>query len=457
MVKKTYVLDTNVLLVDPNAIYAYKENDIVLPFIVLEELDRHKNTQDEVGANARAISRKLHELVKSNQTLEKGICINGKGKIRVVSSKEFLTDLTGDTDSKKADNHILAVCVGLSKKTPSKKITLVTNDVLLRIKANAYGVKTEQYDKYKNAQSTNKLSDTSGSKAYTGVREVLVTPEVLSQFWENKKDREYLAYAIEKSVGPCKPNEFIKISDGSSGEPFVVRYMVHEARYVPDYFEIQKIKPRNSEQRLALDLLLDTSVSLVTCVGFAGTGKTLLAIGAGLEQVVDKRKYETLIVCRPVQPLGKDIGYLPGTVEEKLEPWIAPIKDNLRFLLSSSGGGRKNKNSESTLNYYFDRGIIEVEAMAYIRGRSISNAYMIIDEAQNLSMHELKTIITRAGEGTKIVLTGDIEQIDNQSVDLISNGLSVAVEKFKEHEIAGHITLLSGERSELASLAASIL
>jgi PhoH-like ATPase len=219
--------------------------------------------------------------------------------------------------------------------------------------------------------------------------------------------------------------------------------------------KIGKLDAKNKEQRFALQLLLDPDVKLVTLAGLAGCGKTLLSIAAGLELVLEKKKYKSLVVCRPVQPMGKDIGFLPGTIEEKMEPWVAPIKDNLRFLLSASG--KRSRNIEETLNMYFDDGTIEVEAMTFIRGRSISNAFMIIDEAQNLNAHELKTILTRVGEGTKIVLTGDIEQIDNTYVDSLSNGLTVAIEKFKDHEISGHVTLTKGERSELATLAAKIL
>ena len=209
------------------------------------------------------------------------------------------------------------------------------------------------------------------------------------------------------------------------------------------------------EQRFALDLLLNPSIPLVTVVGSAGTGKTLLAIAAGLHQVLDAKRYKSLIVCRPIQPLGKDIGYLPGTMEEKMEPWVAPIKDNLRYLLSADG--KKSKRGEETMQMLFENGTIEVEAMTFIRGRSIANAFMIIDEAQNLNAHELKTIITRVGEGTKIVLTGDIEQIDNMYVDSVSNGLTIAIEKFKDSELSGHVTLTKGERSMLATLAANIL
>ncbi len=208
------------------------------------------------------------------------------------------------------------------------------------------------------------------------------------------------------------------------------------------------VRPRNKEQSFALDLLMDTEVPIVTLIGKAGCGKTLLAIAAGLEQVIENKTYRRLVVSRPVQPLGKDIGFLPGTLEEKMAPWLAPIEDNLKFLMN---------NDRTTLEMHVEQGLIEIEALTYIRGRSIANAYIVIDEAQNLTSHELKTIITRVGENTKIVLTGDIEQIDNVYIDETSNGLTYAVEKFKEHDIAGHVNLQRGERSKVATLASKIL
>lgn len=445
MAKKTFVLDTNILLADPNAIFSFQDNEIILPFVVLEELDRHKTNQGEVGLNAREVGRQLHDLLKvaERQTMKRGIALPNGGKLKVVSSSGYLDKLQEEIGVDKADNHILAVCLGLKHK----KAILVTNDMLLRVKADACGVPNEDYRKNVVADSIHSM--------YSGVKQVVVEKETLSELWNNQRDRSFLTKFVSENVEDLNPNEFVHVKNGGSNKPFLIRKHSETAKFVPEEYELPKVKPRNLEQRLALDLLMDNSINLVTIVGKAGTGKTLLALAAGLEQVVDKKKYKSLLVCRPVQPLGKDIGFLPGSKEEKMEPWIAPIKDNLRFLLTSDG--RKSKNSENSLNYYFERGIIEVEAMTYIRGRSIADAYMIIDEAQNLSAHELKTIITRVGEGTKIVLTGDIEQIDNMYVDSVSNGLAVAVERFKEHDVAGHITLKRGERSKLATLGSKIL
>lgn len=443
MAKKTFVLDTNILLADPNAIFSFQDNEIILPFVVLEELDRHKSNQGEIGLNAREVSRQLHDLLKvaERQTMKRGISLPNGGKLKVVSSSGFISELNEELGVDKADNHILAVCLGV------KKSILVTNDMLLRVKADAYGIPNQDYRKNAVADSIEHM--------YSGVTELFVSKETLGDLWNKQRDRQFLTEFVDNKLKDLQPNEFVHIKNGGSNKPFLVRKQEKAVRFVPEEYELPKVKPRNLEQRLALDLLMDESINLVTIVGKAGTGKTLLALAAGLEQVVEKKKYKSLLVCRPVQPLGKDIGFLPGSKEEKMEPWIAPIKDNLRFLLTSDG--RKSKNSEVSLNYYFDRGLIEVEAMTYIRGRSIADAYMIIDEAQNLSAHELKTIITRVGEGTKIVLTGDVEQIDNMYVDSVSNGLAVAVERFKEHSIAGHITLKKGERSSLATLGSRIL
>lgn len=443
MAKKTFVLDTNILLADPNAILSFQDNEIILPFVVLEELDRHKTNQGEVGLNAREVSRQLHDFLKiaDRQTMKRGITLPNGGKLKVVSSSAYISELSEELGVDKADNHILAVCLGV------KKSILVTNDMLLRVKADACGIPNEDYRKNVVADSIESM--------YSGVRELVVSKDTLGDLWNKQRDRQFLSEFVHGSIQNLQPNEFIHVKNGGSNKPFLVRQSDTTVRFVPEEYELPKVKPRNLEQRLALDLLMDDSINLVTIVGKAGTGKTLLALAAGLEQVVEKKKYKSLLVCRPVQPLGKDIGFLPGTKEEKMEPWIAPIKDNLRFLLTSDG--RKSKNSDTSLNYYFDRGLIEVEAMTYIRGRSIADAYMIIDEAQNLSAHELKTIITRVGEGTKIVLTGDVEQIDNMYVDSVSNGLAVAVERFKEYDIAGHITLKKGERSKLATIGSKIL
>ncbi len=446
MAKKTFILDTNILLSDPEAIFSFQNNNIVLPLIVCEELDRHKDRQDEVGRNARETVRKLAELTKTNKDLKTGIPLPSGGLLKILSiddvrskrkkqivlPQELLMKETGD-------NSIISLCLEFQSAHEEEDMTLVSRDLLLRLKADVLGIKCEDYKKVQVTSSVSKL--------FSGVS------TIEGDFDINELHRSGQLYLEASKTAGLQPNEFVVLTNGTqsglcrffeNGEPLVLVSNEH----------VGKIKSRNKEQTFAIDLLTDPDVKLVTLAGFAGCGKTLVAIAAGLEQVMAK-KYKSLVVCRPVQPVGKDIGFLPGTIEEKMEPWIAPIKDNLRFLLSPSG--KRSKNIEETLNLMFDDGIIEIQAMTFIRGRSIADAYMIIDEAQNLNAHELKTILTRVGEGTKIVLTGDIEQIDNMYVDSLSNGLTVAIEKFKSYPISGHVTLLKGERSELATLAAQIL
>jgi PhoH-like ATPase len=443
---KTYVLDTNVLLSDSNAINSFEDNTVVLPLIVIEELDRHKDRQDEVGRNARETSRKLTALIAEHKDLRNGIPLFNGGTLRVLSAENLGTafSIPPELDPKSGDNVIIAFCKAFQVVQPD--LILISRDLLLRLKAEALGIPCEDYKKLSVADSVKSL--------YTGV-------ETLDGIDVNEFYSPEGLVLSEEASKDLFSNEFLVLQDGT-GRSALGRYMAPgKPIKALGPSSVDRIQARNKEQKFALDLLLDPNVNLVTIIGQAGTGKTLLAIAAGLDQVQmpmsgkgAKGRYKSLVICRPIQPVGKDIGFLPGTMEEKMEPWIAPIKDNLRYLLSD---GKKGKSNEEVIQYYFDQGVIEVEAMTFIRGRSIANAFMIIDEAQNLNVHELKTILTRAGEGTKIVLTGDIEQIDNMYVDSVSNGLTVAIEKFKEYAIAGHVTLKKGERSELATLAASIL
>jgi PhoH-like ATPase len=444
--EKTYILDTNVLLTDANALFSFAEHNLVLPLVVLEELDRHKDRQDEVGRNARETVRKITELMKGKeQQLRTGIRIGeGMGVIKVLSEndvesgQEFPVELEKGT----GDNRIAKFIVGYKKKFNVDAI-LVTRDLNLQIKCSVLGIHFENYKKFNVATDSNSL--------FTGV--VTITEEDVN-VEDIYKNTEYeLAPELVEKYN-IQPNEFIVFKNNGKSAIAKFKELGKPISLVTKQ-SAGKFFPRNKEQEFAMDLLFDDSIKLVTLVGRAGCGKTLCAIAAGLEQVVGtKKKYKNLLVCRPVQPVGKEIGHLPGTLEEKMEPWIAPIKDNLRFLITE---GKKGKYNEDILNDYFDNGIIEIEAMTFIRGRSIANAFMVIDEAQNLSAHELKTILTRVGEGTKIVLTGDIEQIDSLYVDSVSNGLSIAVERFKNQPIAGHITLVKGERSNLATIASSII
>lgn len=460
---KTLILDTNVLLTDPDSLYAFEENEIILPFTTIEELDKIKSRTNEVGANAREVARRLSEMITDNEqgALKRGVALPSGGTLRLVAISDFVFDedekFGRDWDASNKDNHILDVCRGLTKQHREEgkpDPILVSRDILLRVKCDFLGIPCEDY---KNAHVTENVNS-----LYTGSTLIDVSEEDIQEYWECSEDpnKEYHLEFDPELAEELVPNQFLILQDPNSDDEPSVRYIGKEdpLKIVHDVkAPVYGLLPRNKEQNLAIDLLTDPDVKLVTLLGFAGTGKTLISLAAGLNQVIEKKRYKKLFICRPVVPVGNDIGFLPGTKEEKLEPWIAPIKDNLRYLLFSSTGGRKSKNNEMTFNQFFEDGFIEIEAITYLRGRSISDAYIIIDEAQNLTAHELKTIITRVGENTKIILTGDIDQIDNMYIDAKSNGLTIAIEKFKKYKIAGHMRLMKGERSELATLASSVL
>jgi len=435
--KKTYVLDTNVFLTNASSIFEFKNNDIVVPLKVLDEIDKHKKRQDGVGLNARKIIRILDGL-RNKGNLHRGVRMRrGKG---ILSVRGYdIEDLPIGCDIASADNEIITTAITERKKTPKRKVIVVTRDINMRVKCDSLGIPTEDYVPNRVVEDESKL--------YSGFKKHLVDDQLIDQFYEGEQ------IYIEREDARFSPNEFIMlVSNSNDKKTALARFINHSSpiKKIKDYKSKGPwgLNPRNKEQMFALDLLMNQEVPILTLIGKAGCGKTLLAIAAGLEQVIEKNIYKKLVVSRPVQPLGKDIGYLPGTMEEKMRPWLMPIQDNIDFLMN----GRKD-----TMEMFFDDGTIQVEALTYIRGRSISNAFIIIDEAQNLTTHELKTIITRVGENTKIVLTGDIEQIDSVYLDATSNGLSYAVEKFKPHEIAGHMTLLKGERSKVATLASKVL
>jgi PhoH-like ATPase len=434
--KKTYILDTNVFLTNANSVFEFRNNDIVVPLKVLDEIDKHKKRQDGVGLNARMIIRTLDEL-RSKGNLHKGVRIRKGSGILSVRGYD-IEDLPIGCDIKSADNEILTTAITEKKRNPKRKVILVTRDINMRVKCDSLEIMTEDY-------APNKVVDDE-KHLFVGFKKHLVDDQLIDQFYEGEE------IVFEKEDGVFFPNQFLMLVSSSNEKKSAL------AKFVNYHTKIEKVvepresswglKGRNKEQTFAMCLLNDPEIPIVTLIGKAGCGKTLLAIASGLDQVLEQQRYKKLIVSRPVQPLGKDIGYLPGTMEEKMRPWLMPIQDNIDFLL--------NGNSKS-MEMFFEDGTIQVEALTYIRGRSISNAYVIIDEAQNLTTHELKTIITRVGENTKIVLTGDVEQIDSVYLDATSNGLSYAVEKFKHHDLAGHVTLLKGERSKVATLASKIL
>lgn len=436
MAKKTYVLDTNVPLTDPDSLYAFENNDILLPFKVLEELDKHKKRQDGVGRNARETIRILDSL-RETGSLNKGIRLGkGMGVIKVIQlDPERLTECP-DIDLKDSDNEIICCVFQEQATAPRRKHIVVSRDVNMRVKCDSLGVLCEDYIRSKVVKDTSEL--------YTGFSSVLVDDEVIDQLYNNEE------VFVEETY---HPNQFLMLVSNANEKKTALARFIRPSAPLQKVRSGEKVKvfntlsPRNKEQAFAINLLFDDSVNLVSLIGKAGTGKTLTAIAAGLDLVLGNSGYNKLIVSRPVMPMGRDIGFLPGTLEEKMMPWLAPVQDNLETLLD----GKEN------FKMFQEKGIIEIEALTYIRGRSINNAFIVIDEAQNLTMHEIKTIITRVGNNTKIILTGDIEQIDNDYTDETSNGLAYAVEKFKEFEISGHVTLVRGERSKIATLASKIL
>ena len=440
--RKNYVLDTNVLLHDPSALYKFKENNVVIPIYVVEEIDKFKRDASELGRNARQVSRDLDSFRTEGGSLTEGVTLEGGGTLRVLfTHKDLPRQLM---NGHLADNRILALAADLKEREPNLRCVFVSKDVNLRIRADALGLPSEDYrnDKIENPE------------VYMGVREVEVARADIDGFYSHAE----LAVP-EEMAGHVAPNEFALLKDREApNHTALAKYNASRGKFVPLMKSLKEgawgLRPRNKEQSFALDLLLNDEIKLVTIVGKAGTGKTLLAIAAGLQKTMEEQVFQKMLVSRPVFPLGKDIGYLPGTVEEKLNPWMQPIYDNVEFLMGLSKADRKAGRSYKEL---IDLGLVAIEPLTYIRGRSIPNQFIIVDEAQNLTPHEVKTIITRVGDNTKIVLTGDPYQIDNPYVDSSSNGFNYIVSKFREQPIAAHIELQKGERSELAELAANLL
>ena len=440
MAKRIYVIDTSTYFTDHRAINKFGIHDIVIPLKVLEEIDNHKKRQDTVGVNARGIIRTLDSL-REKGNLHKGIRL-GKGYGIVSVKSHDIMLLPKDLDPSIPDHIIIATALTEKAANPNKKVIVVTRDINMRVICDSLGLLCEDYNLTQLVDSPDSL--------YSGYSEILVDDHIVDKFYS--KEDVFLDEEKHKNVNP---NEFVMlISEANEKKTALAQYKSKGERlYDINSYKKQGVwgvRSRNKEQLFALNLLLDPKIPIVSLVGKAGSGKTLLAVAAGLHQIMNNEDkiYKRLIVSRPIQPLGKDIGFLPGTMEEKMAPWLMPIQDNLQFLMG---------DDKSTLEMYMERGTIEVEALTYIRGRSISNAFIIIDEAQNLTTHEIKTIITRVGEGTKIVFTGDIDQIDNVYVDSTTNGLTYSIEKFKYYDISGHMTLQKGERSKVASLGAKIL
>ncbi len=443
MAKKNYVIDTSVFLSDPNSIYKFQNNDIFIPLKVLEEIDKHKKRQDSVGFNARKII-KILDGYRTKGCLVKGIRIGRRqGLLKVIRSTE---GLPSELNPRIPDHIIISAALSVQKEFQNRRTIVVSRDINMRVIANSVGLLSEDFETMSVIKDSEKL--------YSGFAHLVVDDQMIDQFY-NGEDT-YITEELAKSQKlQLYPHQFVMmISSATQKKTALGRFVSYgqplsRTRKWDNDLDFG-VCPRNKEQSFAYELLFDSGIPLVSLIGKAGSGKTLMAISAGFEQVLGLKEplYKKLVVSRPVQPLGKDIGFLPGTLEDKMLPWLMPIQDNMQFLLG---------NDKAMLAGYMEKGLIELEALTYIRGRSINNAYIIIDEAQNLTSHEVKTIITRVGENTKIVLTGDIEQIDNIYTNETSNGLAYAVEKFKSSELAGHITFKKGERSKIATLASKIL
>lgn len=443
---KIIVLDTNVLLHDPKAIFAFPEDEVVIPAIVLEEIDSKKRLADELGRNARSVSRLLDKIKEDGQ-LHDGITLDSGGIVRVELNHRHFAQVQEVFGEISNDHRIIAVAynyhieqLGLDNDH-QREVVLISKDVLMRIKADVLGVQSKDY-----------ISDPNivVSDRYTGFFTVQVHPAMIDVFYNQR----FLYIHDLKIRQRFNPHEFVILKDElGTTKSALLKVNAEGTKLEPLFLSnepIWGITARNAQQRMALELLMNDEIPLVTLTGKAGTGKTLLALAAGLLKVEDDRKYKKLLIARPVVPMGKDIGYLPGEKDEKLRPWMQPIYDNLEYLFDTKKAGDIEK-------ILMGLGSIHVEALTYIRGRSIPGQFIIIDEAQNLTSHEIKTIVSRVGEGSKIVLVGDPEQIDHPYLDSISNGLTNIVEKFKQEQLSGHITLEKGERSKLAQLAADLL
>lgn len=430
--EKLFVLDTNVLIHDPNAFFKFPRQQVIIPVTVLEELDKLKKAPGEIGKNARSVIRSLCEVKAAcGGNLHMGISLPSKSSLRV--STDVVHDRSGLLDLQQNDNKIIMSALELSQK--GFRVVFVSKDFAARLKAEAIGLETEDYENQK----------VSYDSLTRGCRTVTVEKTLIDTFFKEGK--------IAIADTDIQPNEYVMLTDGHQTST-MARFQGEGGLFVKlvQSPSLWGIKPRNTEQRCAVDALIRDDVKLVTLIGPAGTGKTLLALATGMRKVFDEGIYRKILISRPIVPLGRDIGYLPGTKEEKLSTWMQPLFDNLELLCASQG-----TEPDDILRWVLDNKKIEMEAVTYIRGRTLPKMYIIIDEAQNLTPHEIKTVISRAGDGTKVILTGDPTQIDNPYLDKDSNGLTYAFGRFYNQKIAASVFLEKTERSELASLAAELL
>jgi len=426
--RKTFVLDTNVLLYDKTSIHSFPGNDVVIPLLVLDELDRFKEKPGVVGEAARYVNRLLdsfREIGRLDHGIELPEEYSRKQTIRVIIGEHAapfgLTDNHGD-------NLIIAATLSEGREHPKKPIILVTKDINLRVKCDALGIRSEDY--YKD-------HITSEDAEYRGFQELLMEQEEVDLFYQQG--------FLEIGDSGYFPNEYIVVNPGKHAT-ILARYrdgLLHNLVGPPG--RIGNIVAKNKEQSFAIDALMQ-DIPLVTMTGIAGSGKTFLTLLAAMDGAMSK-KYSRIVISRSIMPVGQDIGFLPGDLNEKMDPWLAPIKDNFQTMF----------NDITYFEAMKEKGQIEVAPLAFIRGRSFNNSFVIVDEAQNATVHELKTLITRVGKDSKIVLLGDTDQIDTPYIDKVSNGLSIMVDRFKKTKLSAHIHIPHGQRSELATLASNIL
>ncbi|MEO0482539.1 MAG: PhoH family protein [Planctomycetota bacterium] len=471
-VVKHFVLDTNVLLHNPGALFVFEDNHIVIPFPVIEELDGLKRRDDDVGRNARETIRhldRLRPLGALTAGVEWGRLPPPPGTATSVSRTGRSGTIRIDVGEHARppaiakdmpDNRIISVAWQL--KQEGKRAVFVSKDLSARIKSDSLGIRTEDFENQK----------VDAESLYSGYLTLDVEGELIDRLYRERmlpidELRDVLTAETitgQSYVREVIPNQFLLLRDvKDENHTGLARRLADTEELIPipgPRKPVFGIVARNVQQTMALDLLLDDDVRMVTLLGAAGTGKTLLAVAAGMAKVFTEQRYDKLLVARPIMPMGRDIGYLPGDKDEKLTAWMQPIFDNLSYLLSTRGAQTQHADSFSTeqrVHKLMADGQLVLEPLTYIRGRSIPHQFMVVDEAQNLTPHEVKTIASRVGEGTKLVLTGDIQQIDNPYLDQSSNGLSYTVEKMKGLGLIGHVTLARSERSELASLAAELL
>ena len=436
--RKIFVLDTNVLLHNPKALFVFADNHVVIPMTVLEELDKFKTANNELGQNAREAARTLDRL-RQLGSLRDGVATEQGGVIQVIIRHDELAGLLPGLN----DNRIIGCAHHLQRD--GGNVVFISKDINARLKADALGIPCEDFVTKR---------EEGAEDLYSGWLAIDVAAETVDEL--NNRETFGIKGLVPRESAELALNQFVLIRDRADHAHYVLAINDVEAgglrRIDAETPEMFGVVPRSPQQRMALDLLLDDRIKLVTLVGRAGTGKTLLALACGLAKVIHDERYKKLLVSRPIMPMGQDIGYLPGSKDDKLTHWMGPIFDNLHFLLA-----HEERDPDEVIKRLISEESVTLEALTYIRGRSISKQFAIVDEAQNLSPHEIKTIISRAGQDTKIVLTGDPNQIDHAYLDSVSNGLSYVVDKMRGQPMVGHVTLTKSERSELAGIAADIL